>query len=125
MAGDALVTFTSYFVMGMARRIINFFRMTGHAGIVCLFFSLKSVPTAACVTSDTMELARLEAWTDQPRGASIIFSEVTAIGVKVRVLKGDEVIMIEEFFTRRESGCQGNHLSVAGPTRSIALVWSK
>jgi len=72
--------------------------VTGHAGVVYLFFCFESVPAAAGVTGDTVNLARLEAWTHEPRGVSIIFSEVTAIGVKVRVLKGDKVIVVEKIF---------------------------
>ena len=111
--------------MGVGRCIINFFRMTGHAGIVCFFFCFKSVPTAARVTSDTMEFVRLEAWTHEPRGVGVIFPEVTAVGIKVRVLKGDKVIVVEKFFTRRERGCQGNHLSMTDRTCGVVLVRCK
>ena len=125
VAGDALVSFASCLVMGMGRCILNSFCMTGHAGVVCLFLGPKAVPAAAGVTGDTVELARLEAWTHEPRGVSIIFPKVAAIGVKVRVLKGDEVIMVEEFFARRKRGRQGNHLGMAGRTRGVVLVRCK
>ena len=125
VAGDALVTFASNFVMGMGRCIINFFCMTGHAGVVCFFFGFEAAPAAAGVTGDTVKLARLEAWTHEPRGVSIIFSEVAAVGIKIRVLKCDEIIVVEKFLTRRKRGRQGNHLGMASSTRSIALVWGK
>ena len=111
--------------MGVGRRIINSFCVTGHAGVVCLLLGLEAVPAAAGVTGDTVKLARLEAWTHEPRGVSVIFPKIAAIGVKVRVLKGDKVIMVEEFFARSERGRQGNHLSMTDRTCGIVLVRSK
>jgi hypothetical protein len=122
VAGDALVSFTSCLVMGMGRGILNPFRMTGHAGVVRLFLGLEAVPATARVARDTVELARLEAWAHEPRGIGVILPEVAAIGVKVMVLKGDEVIVVEEFFTRRERRRQGNHPGVAGRTGGVMLV---
>ena len=125
VAGNALVTFASDFVMGMGRGILNFFCMTGHTGVVRLFLGFESVPAATRVAGHTVELARLEAWTHEPQGVSVIFSEVAAIGVKVMVLKGNEVIVVEELFARCERGREGDHLGVAGRTRGVVLVRCK
>ena len=125
MAGDALVSLASCLVIGVGRGILNFFCMAGHTGVVRLFLGFEAVSTAACVAGDTVKLARLKAWTHEPRGVSIIFSKIPAVGVKVGVFKCDQVIVVKEFFARRECCCQRDHLSMASSTRSIALVWSK
>ena len=114
VAGDALVPFASRLVTGMRGGILNFFCMTGHTGVVCLFLGPEPVSPAAGVTGDTVKGARFEAWTHKPRCVGIILPQIAAIGVKVRVLKGDEVEVVEEFFTRCERCRQGNHLGMAG-----------
>ena len=125
VTGDALVSFASGLVMGMGRGIPNLFCMAGHAGVVCLFFGFESVPAAAGVAGDTVELAPLQARTHEPQRVGVILPEVTSVGVEVRIFEGGEVIVVKEFLARGKRGREGYHLGMAGRTRGGVLVRCK
>ena len=100
MAGYAFVRRTVGFVAGVGRRIFHLFLVARHACIVGFFFGLETVTSAGGVAGDTVDLSCLGAWAHEPGSVRVVLTQVTAIGVEVRVLQGGEIVMVEEALPR-------------------------
>ena len=99
MTGNTFIALTSLFVVGVVRGVLHMLLMTRHTGILKFFLSLEPVAPAARMASNTVDLACLHAGAHEPRGIGVILSQVTAIGVKVRILQCRDIILVEEAVT--------------------------
>ncbi len=96
VAGNAFISRTVGLVARVLWRIVDLVFVAGHAGLIGLVLGLELVPTTRCVAMEAIDFARLHTGAHQPGCVSVILSQVTAIGVIVRVFESDQTIMVEE-----------------------------
>ena len=98
VTGDALARLAFRVMVRVRSRVLHLVLVAGHAGIIELFL-FEPVASAGGMAVHTVEPARFRAGAHAPRGQCVIFANIPAVRVKVRVLQGDEVEVIKEPFT--------------------------
>jgi hypothetical protein len=78
--------------------------MARHAGVVGLLLGLKPVAAARGVAGYTVELPALGAGAHPPGGVGVVFTQIAAVGIEVRILQGGEIEVVKVAISRREGG---------------------
>ena len=100
VACNAFVSRAVGLVVRVLSGVVDPVFMAGHAGLVGLVLRLELVAAAGRVAVQTVELPRFHAGAHEPGGVSVVFSQVAAVGVIVRVFEGHQTEMVEEPVSR-------------------------
>ena len=122
VAGNALISRAVGFVVGMGSRVLYPLLVAGQAGLVGLFLLFEPVTSTGGMALDTVELSGLDAGTHHPERVGVVFTQVPAVGVEIRVFQRGQVEVVEEPVARLESRGQRNHLGVTRPAVGVMLL---
>ncbi len=117
----ALAAFTVGFVVRMGRYVIYKFIMTGQAGVVCLFIG-EPVTAAGGVAMDAIEFAGFCALIHSPAGECIVFAEIPSVGIKIVILQGYEIIVVEIFLAGFKACSDRAHLGMTWAAHTVYLI---
>ena len=95
--------------------------MTGIAGLVGLGWVVKLIAAAGGVAVHAVELAGERTGTARPGGLGVVFPEITTVRVKIRVLVGNEVVVVEIAVPGRKRTGEWHGLGVAGGAQVVLL----
>ena len=112
-------------MVGMGCCVFHPLFVTGHARLVRLFFCLELVSATGGVTLDAVKLPGFDARAHSPERVGVVFTQVPAIRVEIRVLQCRQVVMVEEPIPGCEAGRQGVHLGVARSAVRVVLLSRK
>ena len=107
-----MIPSTPFLMMGVGRGVLHEVRVAGQAGSVPVLRS-EAIAAAGRVTVHAIELPRTHAGAHTPERRRVVLAQVTAVGVKVRIFEGRQIIMVVKRFPRPVGGGQRAGLGVA------------
>ena len=87
-------------MVDMGRGLVHPLLMAGEAGLVGRGRIFKLVAPAGGVAVQAGELSRLNAGAEQPGGQRVVFPQVPAVRVVIRVFQGHQIKVVEEAGSR-------------------------